>query len=104
MCGIAEIWNFKGQMPSKSLSRFTNFLTQRSPDGVDFHLNYDACIGFDYHRLATPDISKNGDIWNGTVIRDFAKDKIKNKSWNLVDFTCFWHNIRIICKLFIRTF
>lgn len=58
MCGIAGFWNLDGRPVNRDeLSRFTNQLAHRGPDGWDIHVEESANLGFGHRRLAIIDLN-----------------------------------------------
>ena len=61
MCGIAGIWNFTGeQIAEQSITRFTDSLKHRGPDGRGIWFNETQNLALGHRRLAIIDLSKEG--------------------------------------------
>jgi len=61
MCGIAGIWNLRGQpLSSVGLDIFTDTLAHRGPDGRGIWRNDRLGIGLGHRRLAILDLSQGG--------------------------------------------
>ena len=61
MCGIAGLWNLKGEPISpNSLHCFIDSLAHRGPDGSDIYIDQAANLGLGHRRLAIIDTSEGG--------------------------------------------
>ncbi len=61
MCGIVGFWNLdKKPVNRNELSRFTDMLAHRGPDGGDIHVDESAALGLGHRRLAIIDTSDTG--------------------------------------------
>lgn len=61
MCGIAGIWNLNGTfLEHKTLSRFTDSIAHRGPDGAGYELLNNNTLGFGHRRLSILDLSEGG--------------------------------------------
>src|SRR5438270_11162746 len=59
MCGIAGIYNLKGEpMPTSLLKTMTDVIAHRGPDGDGFYI--DGNVGLGHRRLAIIDLSPAG--------------------------------------------
>ncbi len=86
MCGITGFWNLDGRPVDRDeLTRFTNQLAHRGPDGWDIHVDESVALGFGHRRLAIIDLNTgdqpmsyldgrywivfNGEIYNFVELR-----------------------------------
>ena len=61
MCGIVGLWNLDGAAISpEMLTRFTDTLQHRGPDGSQLYVDHGANLGFGHRRLAILDTSDSG--------------------------------------------
>jgi asparagine synthase (glutamine-hydrolysing) len=61
MCGIVGLWNLNGEpVLQTALTKFTDALSHRGPDGNGFHIDQETQLGFGHRRLAIIDTSDGG--------------------------------------------
>ena len=96
MCGIAGIWNFTGeQIAEQSITRFTDSLKHRGPDGRGIWFNETQNLALGHRRLAIIDLSKEGNqpmhyadnryhiVYNGEIFNFIEiKEELKGKGYS----------------------
>lgn len=60
MCGIAGVFNSRGQLNPHDLKRMTDAIAHRGPDGEGHWMNAESTIGLGHRRLAIIDLSDAG--------------------------------------------